>query len=159
MLLVAVIALSVIGALLVWSSTRTWAPGSTGLVKKHMLNLVIGVCLAPAVPMMDYRALRAYAPLVFWSSLVGLVLVLTPLGATINGSHSWIMLGGGFAVQPSEFAKVGLVLMLAMLLAQPVDGHRPAARPRRAARAGGGRAVTGAGHAAARPGHHAGARR
>src|SRR5690606_40790870 len=49
-------------------------------------------------------------------------LVLSPLGATINGSHSWILLGGGFAVQPSEFAKVGLVLITDMLLAQPVDG-------------------------------------
>ena len=32
------------------------------------------------------------------------------------------MLGGGFAFQPSEFAKFGLVLMLAMLLAKPAEG-------------------------------------
>ncbi|WP_336216454.1 rod shape-determining protein RodA [Nonomuraea sp. LPB2021202275-12-8] len=121
-LLVAVIALSVIGTLLVWSSTRTWAPGSTGLLKKHLLNEGIGVFLCAAVAMMDHRAVRAYAPLVFLVSLIGLGLVLTPLGATINGSHSWILLGGGFAVQPSEFAKVGLVLITAMLLAQPVEG-------------------------------------
>jgi rod shape determining protein RodA len=121
-LLVAVIALSVIGALLVWSSTRTWAPGSTGLLKKHLLNQGIGVFLCAGVSMMDYRAVRAYAPLVFLVSLIGLGLVLTPLGATINGSHSWILLGGGFAVQPSEFAKVGLLLITAMLLAQPVEG-------------------------------------
>ncbi|MFC4006290.1 rod shape-determining protein RodA [Nonomuraea purpurea] len=121
-MLVAVLGLCVIGTLLVWSSTRTWAPGSTGLVKKHLLNEVIGVVLCALVALVDHRAMRAYAPLVFLVSLVGLVLVITPLGATINGSHSWILLGGGFAVQPSEFAKVGLLLIIAMLLAQPGEG-------------------------------------
>ncbi|GAA3583458.1 rod shape-determining protein RodA [Nonomuraea rosea] len=122
LMLVAVAGLCVIGTLLVWSSTRTWAPGATGLVKKHILNEVIGVVLCAVVAMVDHRAMRAYAPLVYLLSLVGLVLVITPLGATINGSHSWILLGGGFAVQPSEFAKVGLLLIIAMLLAQPAEG-------------------------------------
>ncbi|MEV0619016.1 rod shape-determining protein RodA [Nonomuraea sp. NPDC050404] len=121
-MLVAVAGLCVIGTLLVWSSTRTWAPGATGLVKKHLLNECIGVVLCGLVAMVDHRAMRAYAPLVFLLSVVGLVLVITPLGATINGSHSWILLGGGFAVQPSEFAKVGLLLITAMLLAQPAEG-------------------------------------
>ncbi|MEU7746229.1 rod shape-determining protein RodA [Nonomuraea sp. NPDC049158] len=121
-MLVAVAALCVIGTLLVWSSTRTWAPGSTGLVKKHILNLAIGTLLCAAVTVIDHRAMRAYAPLAFLLSLAGLGLVITPLGATINGSHSWILLGGGFAVQPSEFAKLGLLLIIAMLLAQPGEG-------------------------------------
>ncbi|TDD45126.1 rod shape-determining protein RodA [Nonomuraea terrae] len=122
LMLVAVAGLCVIGTLLVWSSTRTWAPGSTGLVKKHLLNEAVGAVMCGLVAMIDHRAMRAYAPLVYLMSLVGLGLVLTPLGATINGSHSWILLGGGFAVQPSEFAKVGLLLIVAMLLAQPAEG-------------------------------------
>ncbi|WP_433431593.1 rod shape-determining protein RodA [Nonomuraea sp. CA-141351] len=122
LMLVAVAGLCVIGTLLVWSSTRTWAPGSTGLVKKHVFNEVIGILLCAVVAMVDHRAMRAYAPLVYLVSLIGLGLVITPLGATINGSHSWILLGGGFAVQPSEFAKVGLLLIIAMLLAQPAEG-------------------------------------
>ncbi|MEV0588674.1 rod shape-determining protein RodA [Nonomuraea sp. NPDC050310] len=121
-LLVAVVALCVIGTLLVWSSTRTWAPGSTGLVKKHLLNVAIGLALSSAVAMLDYRLLRAYAPVIYAVTVIGLVLVLTPLGTEVNGSHSWIMLGGGFAIQPSEFAKLGLVLLLAMLLARPKEG-------------------------------------
>ncbi|MEU6789403.1 rod shape-determining protein RodA [Nonomuraea angiospora] len=122
LMLVAVAGLCVIGTLLVWSSTRTWAPGSTGLVKKHVFNEMIGIILCAIVATVDHRAMRAYAPLVFLVSLIGLGLVITPLGATINGSHSWILLGGGFAVQPSEFAKVGLLLIIAMLLAQPAEG-------------------------------------
>ncbi|WP_084963023.1 rod shape-determining protein RodA [Thermoactinospora rubra] len=127
-LLVAVGALCVIGTLLVWSSTRTWAPGSTGLVKKHMLNLAVGAVLSSAVAMLDYRHVRIYAPFVYVVTLAGLVLVITPAGTAVNGSHSWIMLGGGFALQPSELAKLGLVLMLATLLAKPAkDGDRPRA--------------------------------
>ncbi|MER5627626.1 rod shape-determining protein RodA [Streptosporangium sp. NPDC002544] len=121
-MLVAVTALGVIGTMLVWSSTRTWAAGSTGLVKKHILNLVIGAVLAGTAAMLDHRTLRTFAPLVYGVTLIGLLLVITPLGSTVNGAHSWIMLGGGFAFQPSEFAKLGLVLMLAMLLAQPARG-------------------------------------
>ncbi|MGW5686367.1 rod shape-determining protein RodA [Nonomuraea sp. NPDC003754] len=121
-MLVAVAALGVIGTLLVWSSTRTWAPGATGLVKKHVLNLLLGAVMCGVVSMVDHRLLRAYAPMAYLVTVIGLVLVATPVGTTVNGSHSWIMLGGGFAIQPSEFAKVGLLLMLAMLLAQPAEG-------------------------------------
>jgi rod shape determining protein RodA len=122
-LLVAVALLSVVGTLLVWSSTRTWAAGApTGLVNKHILNLAIGWALFSVVAMLDHRWLRGYAPVVYVAGLIGLVLVITPLGSTINGSHSWIVLGGGFAIQPSELAKPGLVLMLSMLLAQPAEG-------------------------------------
>ncbi|MEU9833833.1 rod shape-determining protein RodA [Streptosporangium sp. NPDC048047] len=125
-LLVAVAALSVIGTLLVWSSTRTWAPGSTGLVKKHVLNLAIGAVLTGLATMVNHRRLRAYAPLVYAVTFMGLILVITPLGSTVNGAHSWILLGGGFAFQPSEMAKLGLALMLAMLMAQPAKGgERP----------------------------------
>ncbi|WP_449062712.1 rod shape-determining protein RodA [Planomonospora algeriensis] len=121
-LAVAVAALAVISVLMVWSSTRTWAPGSTGLVKKHVLNLGVGAALAVAVTAVSHRTVRAYAPLVYGAALLGLILVVTPVGAEVNGAHSWIMLGGGFAFQPSEFAKLGLVLILAMLLAQPAEG-------------------------------------
>jgi len=34
----------------------------------------------------------------------------------VNGAHSWISLPGGFQVEPSEFAKIGLILMLALIL-------------------------------------------
>ncbi|GAA1275653.1 rod shape-determining protein RodA [Sphaerisporangium rubeum] len=122
-LLVAVLALSVIGTLLVWSSTRTWAAGApTGMVKKHILNLLIGWALCGLAATADQRRLRVYAPVVYGVSLLGLLAVITPLGSTVNGSHSWILLGGGFAVQPSELAKPALVLMLGALLAEPAAG-------------------------------------
>jgi rod shape determining protein RodA len=61
---------------------------------------------------------------VYAAACVGLVAVLTPLGATINGSHSWITLGGGFQLQPSEFAKVGVIVCLAALFTREAGGKR-----------------------------------
>lgn len=127
MLLAAVAALSVIGSLLVWSATRVQLAeaGSDphAFLKKHLLNLVIGLVMGGVVAMLDYRLIRAYAPVVYAAACIGLVVVLSPLGATVNGSHSWITIGGGFQLQPSEFAKVGMVVLLAMVLGEPRDGE------------------------------------
>jgi rod shape determining protein RodA len=117
----AVLALAGIGSLLVWSATRARQINSGGdpdtFLIRHLINLAIGVVLAVVVTRFDYRLLRVYTPLVYLASVLGLVLVLTPLGKTINGSHSWIVVGG-LSVQPSEFAKVALCAGLALLLAE-----------------------------------------
>lgn len=126
-LFLAVLALSIVGALLVRSATFPLmieqGKDPEGFLKRHILNLVIGFALGGLVTVLDYRLLRAYVPILYGLACIGLVAVLTPLGSTINGSHSWIVIGGGFQVQPSEFAKVGLVVLLAMILGEPRDGE------------------------------------
>ena len=113
--------LSLLGALLVWSATRPRLLEAGGdpdaYLQRHLLNLAIGLVLGVVFTLVDYRALRAYAPLIYVASCLGLVAVLL-IGSTINGAHSWIVLGGGFQVQPSEFAKVALVAGMAVLLAE-----------------------------------------
>ncbi len=113
--------LSLVGALLVWSATRPRLLEAGGnpdaYLERHLLNLAIGLALGLLFAAVDYRLLRAYAPLIYVASAVGLVAVLL-VGSTINGAHSWIVLGGGFQVQPSEFAKVALVAGMAVLLAE-----------------------------------------
>ena len=126
-LLLAVLGLAVLGSALVLSATRQEAIDAGGdpdaFVKKHVLNLMIGLGLGLAASLVDYRMLRAYAPVLFVVSIAGLVAVLSPLGSTINGSHSWIVLPAGFSVQPSEFAKVALVVVMSMLLAEKRDAE------------------------------------
>jgi len=117
--------LSLIGALLVWSATRHQS-GSEYLAR-HLVNTGIGICLAAAVTRVDFRALRAYAPWLYLASVAGLVLVLTPAGSTVNGSHSWIQLPGGFSVQPAELAKVALCVALAVILAERGERDLPPA--------------------------------
>ncbi|GAA2600977.1 rod shape-determining protein RodA [Actinomadura fulvescens] len=126
-LILVVVALSLVGALLVRSATfqllTEQGKDPEGFLKRHILNLVIGFVLGGVVTVLDYRLLRAYVPILYGLACVGLVLVLSPVGSTINGSHSWIVIGGGFQIQPSEFAKVGLVVLLAMILGEPRDGE------------------------------------
>ena len=57
----------------------------------------------------DYRWTRTYSPLLYIGALLLLVLVLTPVGTTVNGSQRWINLGG-FNLQPSEIGKVAVIL-------------------------------------------------
>lgn len=126
-LLSAVLALCVLGSLLVWSATRTQlieaGADPQSFLLRHTLNLAIGTSVAAVVTFIDYRMIRVYAPLIYVASCLGLVAVLTPLGATINGSHSWIVLGGGLQLQPSEFAKVAVIAVLAMVLGELRDGE------------------------------------
>jgi rod shape determining protein RodA len=126
-LLVAVLSLGGLGAALVWSATQVKLSAAgedpRSFLERHLLNVVIGLALGAVASLLDYRLLRAYAPVIYLISLAGLVAVLSPLGRTINGSHSWIVLGGGFSVQPSEFAKVALVVGMAMLLAEKRDAE------------------------------------
>ena len=117
----AALLLSLLGALLVWSATKPRlldaGEDPDAYLQRHLLNLAIGLVLGVVFSVVDYRALRAYAPLVYALSCLGLVAVLL-VGATINGAHSWIVIGGGFQIQPSEFAKVALVVGMAVLLAE-----------------------------------------
>ncbi len=122
----AVLALAVLGALLVWSATRqrllTAGLDPQSFLKRHLLNLAIGLVLGVIMAAFDYRMLRAYAPIVYVASCIGLIAVLL-VGSTINGAHSWIIVGGGFQLQPAEFAKVGLIVSMSMLLGEKRDGE------------------------------------
>ena len=120
-LFLAALGLSLIGAVLVWSATRRTM--ADALLLKHLVNLTIGLVLGAGVALVDYRGLRAYVPVLYVAAVAGLVAVLTPLGSTINGSHSWIVLPAGFSVQPSEFAKVALVVAMALLLSEKRDSE------------------------------------
>ena len=126
-LMLAALGLGLIGSLLVWSATRQMELDHGGdprtYLKRHLLNLAIGLVLGAAASVFDYRMLRAYAPVLYIASIAGLVAVLSPLGTTINGSHSWIVLPAGFSVQPSEFAKVALVVGMALLLSEKRDAE------------------------------------
>ena len=126
-LVVAALTASGLGAVLVHSATRAEA-GSSYLVR-HLLNLAVGLVIALVIVRLDRTALRTFAPVVYLAGVLGLALVLTPLGVEVNGSRSWIRLPGGFSVQPSEMAKVGLCVALPMLLAPAAERRqRPRAR-------------------------------
>jgi rod shape determining protein RodA len=133
-LVLAVLALSLLGTLLVWSAT---APGLSQVganprtyLEKQLLVVVIGLVLLAGVSLIDYRILRMIAAFAYAAGCLALLAVLSPLGTTILGSHSWIPLPGGFQIEPSEYAKIGLVLMIALIFGAAGErSARPGLRP------------------------------
>jgi rod shape determining protein RodA len=117
----AVAVLCVLGCALVWAATKPQGLSSSYL-KKDLLNIILGLGLAVVAASVDYRTLRAYTPVLYVASVLGLLAVLSPLGQRINGAHSWISFGAGFELQPSEFAKVAVILGMAMLLSEKREG-------------------------------------
>jgi rod shape determining protein RodA len=131
LLVLVVTGLSAIGVLLVWSATQ---PGLIAVgqnphtyLKKQLLWAVIGLVLMFAVSFVDTRRIRTWAPLVYGATLLGMLAVLSPLGSDINGAHAWISLPGGFQVEPSEFAKIALILIIATVFT-PARGGTPGIR-------------------------------
>ncbi|MEU1406912.1 rod shape-determining protein RodA [Streptomyces sp. NPDC005728] len=129
-MLFAATALSLIGSLLVYSATRNRTEINQGdpyyFLLRHLMNLGIGLALMVGTLWLGHRALRNAVPILYGTSLLGVLLVLTPLGATINGSRNWIVFGGGFSLQPAEFVKITIILGMAMILAARVDaGDKP----------------------------------
>jgi rod shape-determining protein RodA len=120
-LLAAVLALSLIGTLLVWSATaatlREQGSDPHTYLFKQLINVIIGLVLMLGVTLLDYRQLRTYAPVLYGVSLLGLVAVLA-VGTPVNGSKSWITVPGGNQIEPSEFAKLAVILMAAAFLSE-----------------------------------------
>ncbi|MEU5599476.1 rod shape-determining protein RodA [Streptomyces sp. NPDC020298] len=124
-ILLACLALSGLGSLLVYSATRNRTEINQGdpyyFLLRHLMNTGIGLALMIGTIWLGHRTLRNFVPILYGLSVFGILLVLTPLGSTVNGAHSWIVLGGGFSLQPSEFVKITIILGMAMLLAARVD--------------------------------------
>ncbi|WP_371659954.1 rod shape-determining protein RodA [Streptomyces sp. NBC_00280] len=124
-ILLSALALSFIGAILVYSATRNRTEINQGdqyyFLIRHLMNTGIGFCLMMGTVWLGHRNLRNAVPILYGLSVFLILMVLTPLGATVNGAHAWIVLGGGFSLQPSEFVKITIILGMAMLLAARVD--------------------------------------
>ena len=117
LLILAVLGLSGFGMLMIYSATffRLSEQGLDTLfyVNRQLVSLGIGIFGMAAITLFDYRAYRAWSLPMYAGSLL-LLLVVLVAGVEINGSQAWLMIGG-FQFQPSELAKVGLIVMLATL--------------------------------------------
>ena len=113
--------LTVLGTVLVWAATEP-ALRQAGLdphtyLKKAALWAFLGLILMFVTASIDYRRIRRWTPALYGLSLLLLLAVLAA-GQSVNGAKAWIALPGGFQVEPSEFAKLGLILSAAWLLSR-----------------------------------------
>jgi rod shape determining protein RodA len=118
-LVLAALALTFIGLVAIYSAklqvlTDQGLP-TTLFVTRQVMALVVGIVGMVVMAALDYRHLRTYAAVFYVLAIVLLVLVATPLGTEINGAQSWFVIGG-FQFQPSELAKVAVLVAVAALL-------------------------------------------
>lgn len=118
-LLIIALALVLAGVLMVYSASIV-DPLSEGRMERQLLYVAIGLAALFFTVRFDYRRLQE--PLLFRAivmfSLALLVLVLIPgIGVARGGAQRWIEVGG-FTFQPSEFAKLALILLLAVKLSE-----------------------------------------
>ena len=120
-LLSAIVALCLIGLVFVLSASSVKAEHALDtpwyFFFRQAISLVIGAFVAYVAYRIDYHVWVRFGPLVLLVALGLLVAVLTPLGDEVNGASRWLgpdLVG----FQPSELAKLGIVLWLAGLLAR-----------------------------------------
>ena len=124
-LFIAVTSLVAIGLVMIFSASSAQAYAdhhdTAYYVKRQAIYLVIGLVLAYWAYRIDYRKLRAFAPYALLLCIAGLLTVFVPhVGMTVAGARRWIG-AGSFSLQPSEFAKLGLVIFLSAALASRGD--------------------------------------
>ena len=127
-LLVAVVLLVLIGIVMVFSASTVEAihngESATSYVVKQAIFAVFGSALALFVYARDYRSLQGGPCFwVFWGICVALLLAVPVIGTNILGATRWIYIGG-FSVQPTEFAKIMLVVAAAKVLLEYRDQIR-----------------------------------
>ena len=91
--------------------------GAQDLLFKQIVWVVVSLLVGGYASIVNLDWLRNRTILIFGLCLIGLVLTLIPgIGVKVNGAQRWIGLGS-LRIQPSEFAKIGMVLLLAKYFA------------------------------------------
>ncbi len=110
-----VIGIAIFGLVSVYSATYTQT-GPSSLFTKQIVWVLLGILVMFAALVPDYHTIGRYAYVLYALSIVFLVLVAL-IGKTGMGAQRWLPLGP-FAFQPSELAKLSVVLALARYFAE-----------------------------------------
>ncbi|QKD81682.1 rod shape-determining protein RodA [Thermoleptolyngbya sichuanensis A183] len=120
-LLLLTVALTLLGGLAIRSAELTLQ--LTDWIQ-HWITGGVGLVLALAIARWRYDNLVNWHWLIYAITNVSLIIVIL-IGTTANGAQSWVTIGN-FNVQPSEFAKVGVIISLAAILHERTASTIPA---------------------------------
>lgn len=117
----AVILLMGTGLLLIDSATHSFAvsTGKAWHVERQSMFMIFGVIMVGLSLTFDYRALKSYATYLYIGNIVLLVAVML-FGHSQLGAQRWIQIGS-LSFQPSEFAKVFLIICLATFMEKRIE--------------------------------------
>jgi rod shape determining protein RodA len=119
-LLSSVAALAALGVLMVFSATRSkgaFETVDTTFLRKQGLFVVVGSAVMAVTALIDYRRFRDFAWVIYGGAVLLLAVVVSPLGSSSKGAQAWFQVGS-FQLQPSEIAKLALIIGLAAFTSQ-----------------------------------------
>ena len=124
-LFVAVVLLVLLGLVMIYSASamQIYLPAAGApafpyfFLVKQGIAVLLGAALTAGALFLDYRQLNRPRLVLFGLALLAVALLAVLLRSPVNGTHRWINLGL-LSVQPSEFAKLGLVVALAAFLSR-----------------------------------------
>ena len=127
-IILALFGLMVVGAVMVYSTTSYTSnlDAQSNFLKKQILAEVIGIVGIGFIYLMPYQFIRWLGSqkirvLLLMVSLGSVLLLLTPLGKTVNGATRWIDLGPAGQIQPAEIVKVAVLIYIAGYIAEKKD--------------------------------------
>ena len=116
----AVVLMASFGVLIIYSATRSSMPGGVGdpayYLKRQSIFMGAGILLFAGLQFINYRKIRDLWWISAAAGVLSLIAVLV-FGYEVNGSKSWIDLGL-FPVQPSEFAKIFMIVTVSAFLSK-----------------------------------------
>lgn len=119
-LLITVIIICIFGSLNIYSASHM--SDGTYYLKSQLMYMAVGLVLTYFILLVDYSVIKGYVGIIYWFGVFLLIINCIPaFQATVNGASSWIKLGP-IRMQPSEFAKIGIILMIAKKL-EDMEGN------------------------------------
>lgn len=127
-MMVAIAGLMCLGVAFIYSATMVDSGAALPWYRqRHVLQIVwyiVGGAGAAAVCLIDYRTLSRWSLIAYWAAILLLIAVLVPgIGSMRYGARRWIDLGL-FQFQPSEFAKLAFIFLMAHFLSRPLNELR-----------------------------------
>ena len=113
----------VIGIIMIYSTSSAKVTDSTHTMNTAFLRHVMWVAIAIIgmliMMRIDYHYLQKYSTAIFIIALAGLVVVLIPeIGTVTYGARRWVRFGSYFGYQPSEFAKLAMIIFMSGYIAK-----------------------------------------
>ena len=117
-LLFAILFLCLFGLLVIYSTTHVQVmdAGSLSYVKRQLIFIIAGILLCFLVAIIDYHEIEKFAIPIYLLAIISLAYVIL-FGRRTGGARRWIEIAG-FDFQPSEFAKIALICLLAYFLSR-----------------------------------------
>ena len=105
------ISLTIFGILFIYSAGQQVGGNMVTAWEKQLIWMFLGMCLWVFLSYTNYRILGFLSPALYILSIILLILVFF-IGVEVNGATRWLSLGS-IRVQPSEFAKIATLLLVA----------------------------------------------